>query len=71
MGTQVFLSVKEVSKILGMSIPYSYKVVAKLNEQLEQEGYMVIPGKISKAYFQEKFYGLAEQEEENASIQRS
>ena len=54
------LNAAEVAKILGMSKPYCYKVISNLNKQLEQEGYMTISGKISRAYFEEKIYGLKE-----------
>ena len=58
MSNKTLLTATDVAKILGMSKPYCYKVIAKLNKQLEQDGYMTISGKISKAYFEEKFYGL-------------
>ena len=57
------LDATEVAKILGMSKPYCYKVISKLNKQLEQEGYMTISGKVSRTYFEEKFYGLEVKEE--------
>lgn len=49
----------ELSKILGMSVPYCYKVIADLNGQLEKDGYMIVRGKVSRAFFEEKFYGIS------------
>ncbi|WP_317856047.1 DNA-binding protein [Chakrabartyella piscis] len=58
MSKVTLLTATDVAEILGMSKPYCYKVIAKMNEQLEKEGYMTIRGKISKTYFEEKYYGL-------------
>ncbi len=63
MSKTTLLTATDVSKILGMSRPYCYKVIATLNSQLEKEGYMTIRGKISKAYFEEKYYGLKIEED--------
>ena len=30
----------------------------KLREELKQKGYMVIPGRVSRHYFIERFYGM-------------
>ena len=30
----------------------------KLYEELKQKGYMVIPGRVSRHYFNERFYGI-------------
>lgn len=67
MSNTTLLTATDVAKILGMSKPYCYKVISKLNKQLEKEGYMTISGKVSKSYFEEKFYGIKE-EHTNASI---
>ncbi|QUH27568.1 helix-turn-helix domain-containing protein [Vallitalea guaymasensis] len=53
-----FITAGEVAKELGVSKPYAYKVVKRLNEQLKQEGYLIIAGRVSRKYFEEKFYGL-------------
>ncbi len=63
MSKVTLLTATDVAEILGMSKPYCYKVIAKMNEQLEKEGYMTIRGKISKTYFEEKYYGLQTKEE--------
>lgn len=34
----------------------AYKIIRELNEELEQRGYIVVPGKVSKRYFYEKVY---------------
>ena len=48
---------EDISKELGISKGYAYKVIHGLNKELEQKGYLVIAGKIPKAYWAKKFYG--------------
>ena len=47
----------EVAEELGVSVPYAYKIVKELNEELKKMGYKVISGKVSRKYFHERFYG--------------
>ena len=49
-----FLRVDEVMQILGVSKSYAYKVIRKLNSELQQQGYHTIAGSVSKQYFLEK-----------------
>ena len=52
------MGAEEVSKVLGVSKPYAYKLIRKLNEELESSGCMFIPGKVNRAYLEEKFFKL-------------
>lgn len=40
----------------------AYKMIHTWNEKLQQMGYTTVSGRISRKYFQEQFYGLAEKE---------
>lgn len=51
-----FLTAKKVSEILDVSESSAYRIIRKLNAELEEKGKIVIPGKISKRYFEEKVY---------------
>lgn len=55
----MFIKVKEVADILGVSESYAYKLVRKLNEQMRAEGYKgpIIRGRIDRTYFYQQFYG--------------
>ena len=57
-----FIGATELAEILGISRAQSYKIIQKLNEQLEKDGYMTLTGKVSRVYFMEKFYGISAQE---------
>lgn len=58
--TPQFMTPQEVSQLLQISISHSYKLVREMNQQLKAQGYMTISGRISRKYFQEKFYGFQE-----------
>ena len=36
-----FMRVNEVAEALEVSVPYAYKIIRKLNEELESEGYLL------------------------------
>ena len=58
MDKRMFMKADEVAEILGVSKAHAYKIIKKLNEQLKKQGYMTLTGKVSRKFFQEKFYGL-------------
>jgi transposase len=47
----------EVASLLGVSRAYAYKVIRRLNEELEAEGMLTIPGKVSAAYLESRYFG--------------
>lgn len=49
-----FMDVKAVVVELGVSKSYAYKIVKELNEELRQQGYITIPGRVNTQYFQKK-----------------
>lgn len=56
----IFMNAQEVAEELGVSKAAAYKLIHTWNEQLQQMGYTTVSGRISRKYFQEQFYGLAE-----------
>jgi hypothetical protein len=69
MKTRLFMHAQEVADELGISTPYAYRLVREMNEELKEKGYLVIPGRVSRQYFQEKFYGMQQMGgEENACV---
>lgn len=51
-----FLNAKDISTLLDISISSSYRIIKKLNCELEEMGKITLAGKISKRYFEEKIY---------------
>ena len=60
LSKELFVRAEEVAGALGISKPYAYKLVREMNEELKQKGFLTIPGRVSRNYFEEKFYGLRE-----------
>lgn len=58
-----FMRVDEVAKELSVSKPYAYKVMQKLDQELERKNYHTIHGRVSRRYFHERFYGLQAKKE--------
>lgn len=58
MKEELFIKVEEIAKDLGVSKPYAYKLVREMNEELKGKGFMTIAGRVSRQYYEEKFYGL-------------
>lgn len=58
------MRVEEVAEELGVSIPYAYKLIRSMNEELKEAGCITIAGRIDRKFFHEKFYGTRVQKGE-------
>lgn len=52
------LNVRDVMQLLEVSESKSYDIIRTLNRELSAKGYLTIPGKVSKKFFEEKVYGM-------------
>lgn len=43
--------------LLGVSKGHAYKLIRELNKELQSKGYLVVAGKVPKAFWETKFYG--------------
>lgn len=57
-----FIRAKEVGELLQCSSAMAYRIIARLNEELESKGYITISGRISKDYLCERM-GLKNESE--------
>lgn len=57
MSNQV-LTAKDISEICGVSESKSYEVIRMLNAELEKKGFLTFRGRVSRAYFNERMYGM-------------
>ena len=53
---QQFLRVTDVASLLDCSESHAYKVMQKLNKELEDKGKITVKGRISKRYLLERVY---------------
>lgn len=63
-NVMTFITVAEIKEVLDVSDSKAYRIVRALNEELKQKGFMVIPGRVSRQYFNERFYGIQNQDTE-------
>ena len=57
--SKMFMNVKEVMEVLEVSESYAYKLIQKMNKQMQEEGYKgpIIRGRVDRTYFYQQFYG--------------
>lgn len=54
---KIFYTAAELVEFLGISIGHAYKIIRRMNQELEKEGYLVLAGKVPKRYFEKQWYG--------------
>lgn len=64
---KLFMKAEEIQEELGISKTYDYKIIKELNEELEKMGYKTLAGRVSRKFFNEKFYGINENAEEKGA----
>ena len=53
---KLFLTASDVSLYMSVSKPMAYKIIRKLNDELDAKGYLTIAGKVNRNYFEQKIY---------------
>lgn len=51
-----FLNASDISMLMDVSMSKAYKIIKELNNELRKSGYIVVSGRVSKAYFEQKVY---------------
>jgi len=67
MSTKAYMSANEIATLLGVSTGFAYKQIRVMNQELRQQGYLTVSGKVPTRYFEEKWYGLKEPANEGAN----
>lgn len=62
MTNKRFVSAEEVAEDFGVSRTKAYEMIRKLNEELEEKGYLTVRGRVSRKYYLERTYGEKESE---------
>ena len=57
MRTNYMMTADEVATELGISKGHAYKMIRQMNEELEKAGFIVVAGKVPRAFWEKKFYG--------------
>lgn len=54
----------EVAEQINSSKAYAYKLIRKLNDELEAAGRLTIPGKVNADYFEERMFSVPNKQKE-------
>ena len=57
MNKNYMVTAQDIVDMLGVSKGHAYKIIRQLNRELEDSGYIVVSGKVPRAYCDKKFYG--------------
>ena len=63
MKNKHFLTAQDVMEMLDVSLSYAYKLIRRLNAELEAEVFVTIKGRVSTKYFIERIYGMSTDKE--------
>lgn len=58
--TQQVLRAKDIAEMCQISESKAYQIIKQLNDELKEKGFLVFRGRVSRAYFMEKMYGMKE-----------
>lgn len=53
-----FYTAQDLSEILSVSESKAYGLIRIMNEELQQQGFLVVRGRIPAAYAQKRFFGV-------------
>lgn len=62
MQSKYMMDAREVMKELNVSRAKAYQLLRTLNDELKEEGFITLPGKVPRAFWKKKFYGFSEVE---------
>ena len=52
---KIYITANELAEMLGVSVGHFYKIICKLNQESEQQGFFVIKGKVPKRFFEKRW----------------
>ena len=58
-NNKIYITACELADMLGVSVGHAYKLIRKLNQELEKDGFLVIAGKVPRRYFEKCWYGYS------------
>lgn len=65
MKGKTYYTATEVAEILGVCVNTAYQKIRRLNDELKAKGYITVAGKVNKKFFNEKYYGGADETKAN------
>ena len=63
MADTLFVRAGDIAKERGVSEAMGYKIIRNLNNELKEQGFVTVQGRLSRQYFEERIYGIKSKEE--------
>ena len=60
--SKIYISAPELADMLGISLGYAYKIIRRMNNELRDQNFLVISGKLPRKYFEQHWFGLDRKE---------
>ena len=57
-----FYTAQDLSELLSVSESKSYSLIRTMNDELQQQGFLVVKGRIPAAYVEKRFFGISGQD---------
>ena len=54
MSETLFIRAKDIAEEMGVSEAYGYKLIRQLNNELKEQGFVTVQGRLSRQYFEER-----------------
>ena len=58
-NNKIYITASKLADMLGVSVGHAYKLIRKLSQELEKDGFLVIAGKVPRRYFEKRWYGYS------------
>lgn len=55
---KLYYTALDLVEMLGISRAKAYEIIKMLNDELKEKNYITLQGKVSSAYFNERWYGM-------------
>lgn len=56
---KIYITASELAEMMGISVGHAYKIIRKLNQELDEQGFLVIAGKVPRRYLEKRCYGYS------------
>ena len=60
MSNKIYMTAKDVSTTMGVSMGHAYKLIRIMNSELKDAGFLVVAGKVPLSFFKKKCFGYEE-----------
>jgi hypothetical protein len=59
----MFVRADDIAQDLDVSVAHAYRLIREMNAELKAKGFMTVAGRVSRQFYEEKFYGIVRAKE--------